>query len=79
MAFGMGFGELALVFIIVVIVFGSAKLPSLNEGLRRRDAGYDVQREERKPEWTRSEWALVLLTGALATLALTLEILRHRR
>ena len=31
--FGMGFGELALILIIVVVVFGATKLPSLEEGM----------------------------------------------
>ena len=33
MPFGMGFGELVLVLIIVVVVFGSTKLPQLGDGL----------------------------------------------
>jgi sec-independent protein translocase protein TatA len=31
----MGFGELVLVLIIVVVVFGAAKLPQLGDGLGR--------------------------------------------
>ena len=81
MAFGMDFGELALVLIIVVIVFGSAKLPSLGEGLKRSgrsDRAYDEQQGGEKQAWTRAEWTLVVLASALGTLALALEILRHR-
>jgi sec-independent protein translocase protein TatA len=33
MPFGMGFGELVLVLIIVVVVFGASKLPQLGDGL----------------------------------------------
>jgi sec-independent protein translocase protein TatA len=33
MPFGMGFGELVLVLIIVVVVFGATKLPQLGDGL----------------------------------------------
>ena len=33
--FGMGFGELVLVLLIVVVVFGSTKLPQLGDGLGR--------------------------------------------
>ncbi len=33
MPFGMGFGELLLVLIIVVVVFGASKLPQLGDGL----------------------------------------------
>jgi len=33
MPFGMGFGELVLILIIVVVVFGATKLPQLGDGL----------------------------------------------
>jgi sec-independent protein translocase protein TatA len=33
MPFGMGFGELVLILIIVLVVFGSTKLPQLGDGL----------------------------------------------
>ena len=33
--FGMGFGELVLVLLIVVVVFGATKLPQLGDGLGR--------------------------------------------
>ena len=33
MPFGMGFGELMLIMIIVVVVFGATKLPQLGDGL----------------------------------------------
>jgi sec-independent protein translocase protein TatA len=33
MPFGMGPGELLLVLVIVVVVFGSTKLPQLGDGL----------------------------------------------
>ena len=33
MPFGMGFGELVLILIIVVVVFGATKLPQLVDGL----------------------------------------------
>ncbi|HEY5609943.1 MAG TPA: twin-arginine translocase TatA/TatE family subunit [Thermoanaerobaculia bacterium] len=31
--FGLGFGELLLIFFIVVIIFGASKLPQLGRGL----------------------------------------------
>jgi sec-independent protein translocase protein TatA len=31
--FGLGFGELALILLIVVIIFGANKLPQLGRGL----------------------------------------------
>lgn len=33
MPFGMGFGELVLILIIVMVVFGATKLPQLGDGL----------------------------------------------
>jgi sec-independent protein translocase protein TatA len=33
--FGMGFGELVLILLIVVVVFGATKLPQLGDGLGR--------------------------------------------
>jgi sec-independent protein translocase protein TatA len=35
MPFGMGFGELVLILVIVLVVFGSTKLPQLGDGLGR--------------------------------------------
>ena len=35
MRFGMGFGELLLIMVIVVVVFGATKLPQLGDGLGR--------------------------------------------
>jgi sec-independent protein translocase protein TatA len=31
--FGLGFGELVIILIIVVIIFGASKLPQLGRGL----------------------------------------------
>ena len=31
--FGLGIGELVLIFLIVVIIFGASKLPQLGRGL----------------------------------------------
>ena len=33
MPFAMGFGELVLILVIVVVVFGATKLPQLGDGL----------------------------------------------
>jgi sec-independent protein translocase protein TatA len=33
MPFGMGFGELVLILVIVLVVFGATKLPQLGDGL----------------------------------------------
>lgn len=32
---GLGFGELALILVIVLIIFGAGKLPDIGEGLGR--------------------------------------------
>jgi len=33
--FGLGIGELALILVIVLIIFGAGKLPEIGEGLGR--------------------------------------------
>ena len=33
--FGLGFGELAIILVIVLIIFGAGKLPEIGEGLGR--------------------------------------------
>jgi sec-independent protein translocase protein TatA len=33
--FGLGFGELVLILLIVVVIFGATKLPQLGDGLGR--------------------------------------------
>lgn len=33
--FGLGIGELALILVIVLIIFGAGKLPDIGEGLGR--------------------------------------------
>lgn len=35
MPFGMGFGELILILVIVLVIFGATKLPQLGDGLGR--------------------------------------------
>jgi sec-independent protein translocase protein TatA len=35
MPFGMGFGELVLILVIVTVIFGATKLPQLGDGLGR--------------------------------------------
>lgn len=84
--FGMGFGELVLILVIVVVVFGATKLPELGEGLgngieRSRDR---LQRSARPPSgrlrpvsrhqstrrWTPADWLLVGAAVATGALAL---------
>jgi hypothetical protein len=70
LAFGMGFGELVLILVIVAVVFGATRLPDL------RDALTGVQREptaESSHRWTRGEWLLLFVAVALVATALTLN------
>jgi Sec-independent protein translocase protein TatA len=55
MPFGFGFGELVAIGLIVVVVFGSTKLPNLGE--RLRDLG--VAPGGVMGRWTWGEWLLV--------------------
>jgi hypothetical protein len=81
MAFGMGFGELVMILVIVVTVFGSTKLPQIGELLRRRMNGLDRARPRlylgRSDRWTLVDWLLLGTTIALAT-ALTLSFAQGR-
>jgi len=72
----MGFGELVLILVIVVVVFGPMKLPQLGEGLgdairRFRQSPPDAEPprlllQRRGPRrWTRSDWLLVIAAVAL--------------
>jgi TatA/E family protein of Tat protein translocase len=72
----MGFGELVLILVVVVVVFGATKLPHLGGGLgpsveRWRRAQLQEhwlrQRFGREPgrPWTFAEWALVLVAAVL--------------
>ncbi len=86
MPFGMSFGELVLILIIVVVVFGATKLPQLGGGLgdaieQFRDR---LQRQPRPPSerarlllrrtsarrWTPSDWLLVCAAIAAGVFAL---------
>jgi sec-independent protein translocase protein TatA len=46
MPFGMGFGELVLILVIVVVVFGRTKLPQLGDGL-----GNGIKRFRENLQW----------------------------
>src|SRR5262245_36687217 len=82
MPFGMGFGELLLTLVIVVVVFGATKLPQLGEG-RFRGAWPDaerprllLQRREAR-RWNLSDWVLVLASVALAAAVIANAALRR--
>ena len=60
--FGMGIGELLVILVIVLIIFGAGKLPEIGEGLGRGIRNFRKQikapdeiditpkKDERKPE-----------------------------
>src|SRR5437868_3017853 len=77
--FGMGFGELVLLLVVVVVVFGATKLPYLGGGLgdsiqrrrdqqRRGDRLHLVFRDGRSRPWTFFDWLLVLAAVALGAI-----------
>ena len=77
----MGLTELILITIIVVVVFGATKLPSLGGGLGESLERWRVQqqraqrvqwrfRREKPRRWRLSDWALVVAAvtlGAVVT------------
>jgi hypothetical protein len=67
----MGFGGLVLILVIVFTLFGSKKLPQIDELLRRWLSGFDPTRPRLVPmhparRWTTIDWLLVSTTAALA-------------
>jgi sec-independent protein translocase protein TatA len=91
MPFGMGFGELVLMLVIVVVVFGATKLPQLGGGLGEaieqfRDRRQRQRRRSRRRvrpllrrtssrRWTPSDWSLVCTAIAAAVFALLTLVL----
>jgi Sec-independent protein translocase protein TatA len=76
----MGFGEQVLILLVVVIVFGSTKLPQLGEYLEK--ALHDRQLEDRlliraRHAWSRWDWLLVAAVVMLGIAALGLALSRH--
>jgi sec-independent protein translocase protein TatA len=83
----MGLGELILILVIVVVVFGATKLPDLADGLgeaikrsRGRTQGIEpphllLQRTSRR-RWTVSDWLLLGAAVVLATVVITNALLR---
>jgi sec-independent protein translocase protein TatA len=56
MPFGLGFGELVIILLIVTVVFGATKLPQLGDGLGRaiknfkKSVGSPEDNDESKPK-----------------------------
>jgi len=74
MAFGVGFGEVFMILLIALAVFGSTKLPGADN--LRRLRGPDPMRTRlygsATARWTVVDWLLLATTIALgATLALS--------
>jgi sec-independent protein translocase protein TatA len=46
--FGLGFGELLVILVIVLVVFGAGKLPDLGEGIGKGIRSF--RKEMRKPD-----------------------------
>jgi sec-independent protein translocase protein TatA len=46
--FGLGIGELAIILVIVLVIFGAGKLPEIGEGLGRGIRGF--RKEIGKPD-----------------------------
>lgn len=90
MPFGMSLGELVLILVIVVVVFGATKLPQLGEGLengirRFRESQRTTERprlllQRREPRrWKLTDWVLVLAAVALGAAVITNAALRAAR
>jgi hypothetical protein len=78
MPFGMSFGELFLILLIVLVAFGATtRMPQIDELLRRWLAAIDPTRprllaRRPSPRWTTIDWLLVSTTVGLAlTLAVS--------
>jgi hypothetical protein len=68
--FRMGPGELVVILLIVVAVFGSTKLPQIGEYLERLLNGEPLV--ERPDAWTSEDWLLVIAVVALGIAAIVL-------
>jgi sec-independent protein translocase protein TatA len=55
---GMGFAELSIIFLLMLIIFGASKLPSIGAGLGQgiRNFRRSVSNEEPTPETDDPRW-----------------------
>jgi hypothetical protein len=83
--FGMGFGELVLMLVIVVVVFGATKLDGMGLGesierLRARPQRLDpphlLLRRTSPRRWTFSDWLLVGAAIVLGTAVVANALMR---
>jgi TatA/E family protein of Tat protein translocase len=86
--FGMGFGELVLILVIVVVVFGSTRLPELGDGLGDAIQRFREQRQRaplprlllrrgaERRRWSRSDWLRLLVAFAAVSAVIVNAILR---
>ncbi len=70
MAFGMGFGDLVLILVMVVVIFGATKLPLTSS----RPAGTPLQASR----WTWTDWTLLAAAILSVSVAVGLEIWKYR-
>ena len=70
MTFGMGFGDLVLILVIIVVVFGATKLPLAGN----RPEGGQLQASR----WTWADWALLAAAILSVSVAVALEIWKAR-
>jgi hypothetical protein len=70
----MGFGELALVLIIVAVVFGSLKLPPLADRIR-----YARAREAREARFSSADWVFIGAIAVVLSLAFAVAMVVFSR
>lgn len=66
----MGFGDLVLILVMVVVIFGATKLPLTSN----RPAGAPLQASR----WTWTDWALLAAAILSVSVAVGLEIWKYR-
>jgi hypothetical protein len=79
MPFGMGFGELLLILVIVVVVFWATKLPQLGESLHDAERPRLLLQRRWPSRWARADWLLVIAAVALGAGVLANAALRGAR
>jgi hypothetical protein len=70
MPFGMGFFDLILILVIVVVVFGATKLPLFGSPSNTNPA--------QPSRWTPADWLLLVVTIVAVSVAVALEIWKAR-